>query len=206
MKRRFTPRAADDSVGAAMGVCAPRSVSVFNRQLTGWLLAAMLPLVPALAVAQEAPRTIGQYDREVSGQYVRAWEKGNRAGDGFLAQGGYKVWSFRGWQLQGIGEMSFTRFDYFNATFKQYALGVRAGRLLWPKVRTFAQFQAGVQNDGFDNSSNGAVFLPGIGFNYAVARRFDAQVLIDFPIAQYDAGTYDQVRVGVGLGLPLGRR
>ena len=48
--------------------------------------------------------------------------------------------------------------------------------------------------------------MPGFGFNYALTRRFDAQVLFDFPIANYDDGTYNQARLGVGVGLPLGRR
>jgi hypothetical protein len=63
-----------------------------------------------------------------------------------------------------------------------------------------------VQNDGFENSSNGGVVIPGVGFNYALTGRFDVQVLIDAPIAMYDRGTYNQARLGIGVGLPLGRR
>jgi hypothetical protein len=174
----------------------------------GLLVAACLPLISVPAGAQEAARTIGQYDKEVGAHYVASWENGDRWGNGFLLQGGYKVnactlWS---WQCQGIAELSVVHFDYFDASFKQFAVGVRFGKLMWPKVRPFGQFQVGVQNDGFDNSSTGAVYIPGLGFNYALTRRFDAQVLLDFPIADYDSGTYNQARLGIGVGLPLGRR
>lgn len=177
------------------------------RTLTGVLFVAVA-LIPVQARAQEAPRTISQYDKEVGVQYVAAWENGDRWGNGFLVQGGYKVglctlWS---WQCQGIAELSMVHYDYFDASFKQFALGVRFGKLMWPRIRTFGQFQVGVQNDGFEDSSSGTVYSPGLGFNYAVTRRLDAQVLFDFPIAKYDSGTYNQARLGIGVGLPLGRR
>jgi hypothetical protein len=169
---------------------------------------AVLPLIAMPADAQEAARTISQYDKEAGVQYVASWENGDRWGNGFLVQGGYKVGicGFWGWQCQGVAELSVVHFDYFDASFKQFVLGVRFGKLMWPKVRTFGQLQAGVQNDGFANSSNAAVIMPGLGFNYALTRRFDAQVLLDFPIAEYDNGTYNQARLGIGVGLPLGRR
>ena len=178
------------------------------RWLTGLLFAAALPLISMPAAAQEAVRTIGQYDKELGVQYVAAWENDDRWGNGFLVQGGYKVNACRlwSWQCQGIAEFSVVHFDYFDASFKQFALGVRFGKLMWPKVRPFGQFQVGVQNDGFEDSSSGVVYIPGLGVNYALTRRFDAQVLLDFPIADYDSGTYNQVRLGIGVGLPLGRR
>ena len=178
------------------------------RWLTGLLFAAVMPLISIPAAAQEAVRTIGQYDKEVGAQYVAAWENGDRWGNGFLVQGGYKINACRlwSWQCQGIAELAIVHFDYYDSTFKQFAMGVRFGKLMWPKIRPFGQFQIGVQNDGFENSSNGAVYIPGLGFNYALTRRFDAQVLLDFPIANYDSGTYNQVRLGIGVGLPLGRR
>jgi hypothetical protein len=181
---------------------------VANRWLTGLLVAALLPLVamPAAAQGQDVPRTIEQYDREAGVQYVAVWEKGDRWGHVVLIQGGYKVATLYGWQVQGIAEFMAAGFDYYDSTFKQFALGVRLGKLMWPKVRPFGQFQVGVQNDGFDNSSNGAVYIPGLGVNYAVTRRLDAQLLVDFPIADYDSGTFNQTRIGIGVGLPLGRR
>jgi hypothetical protein len=181
---------------------------VSTRWLTGVLLTAALTIVPVQAAAQEAPRTIGQYEKEAGVQYVAAWEKGDRWGHGVLLQGGYgvRLCSFWGWQCQGIAELMVAHFDYFDASYKQFALGVRYGKLMWPKVRTFAQLQAGVQNDGFEDSTTGAVIMPGVGFNYALTRRFDAQVLIDFPIASFDDGTYNQARLGIGVGIPLGSR
>jgi hypothetical protein len=174
--------------------------------LAGLLLALVLPLAAIPAAAQDAPRTIEQYDREAGVQYVAVWEKGDRWGHGVLIHGGYKVATLYGWQVQGIGEFMAAGFDYYNSTFKQFALGVRLGKLMWPKVRPFGQFQVGVQNDGFDDSSNGAVYIPGLGVNYAVTRRLDAQLLVDFPIADYDSGTFNQTRIAIGVGLPLGRR
>ena len=181
---------------------------MFNRRLSGLLLAMMLPLVAMPAAAQGAPvpRTIEQYDKEAGVQYVAVWEKGDRWGHGVLIQGGYKVATLYGWQVQGIAEFMAAGFDYYNSTFKQFTLGARIGTLMWPKIRPFGQFQAGVQNDGFDNSSNGAVYIPGIGVNYALTRRFDAQLLVDFPIADYDSGTFNQTRIAIGVGLPLGSR
>jgi hypothetical protein len=172
------------------------------------MCAALVPLVAGEAAAQESARTIGQYDKEAGVQYVAAWENGDRWGNGVLLQGGYKVGAcgFMGWQCQGIAELSVMNFDYFDASFKQFSLGVRLGRMMWPRIRTYGQFQVGVQNDGFENSSNGVVYSPGLGLNYAVTRRFDAQVLFDFPIAKFDKGTYNQARLGIGVGLPLGRR
>jgi hypothetical protein len=170
------------------------------------IAAALLPLVPETAGAQETGRTIASYQKEAGVQYVASWENGDRWGKGVIVQGGYavNVCSFWGWQCQGIAEVMVTRFDYFDASYKQFALGVRYGRMMWPKVRTFAQLQAGIQNDGFANSSNGAVFMPGVGFNYALTKRFDVQVLLDAPIAKFDRGTYNQARLGVGVGIPLG--
>jgi hypothetical protein len=187
-----------------------RSLSVSHgsiSRLVGVVVAAVLPLVSVSAFAQEAPRTISQYDKEASVQYVAAWEKGDRYGNGVLLQGGYKICGeYWGWHCQGIAELSFTHFDYFDANFKQFAVGVRFGKLMWPRIRTFVQLQGGVQNDGFENSSNGAVVLPGFGLNYAVTRRFDAHLLVDFPTAFYDGDTFNQARVAIGLGLPLGSR
>jgi hypothetical protein len=176
------------------------------RWLVCVMAAVFVPLGPGSASAQDAPRTITQYDREASLQYVAAWENGDHWGHGVIAHGGYRVWSVWGWQVQGIAEMMVTRFDDFDASFKQFTLGARVGKLMWPRIRTFAQLQGGVQNDGFENSSNGGVVIPGVGFNYALTGRFDVQVLIDAPIAMYDRGTYNQARLGIGVGLPLGRR
>jgi hypothetical protein len=178
------------------------------RLLISVLGAAWLSVVPTGAGAQEGPRTIAQYDREAGMQYVASWENGNRWGHGVILQGGYAVraCSLWGWQCQGIAEVMVTRFDYFDASYKQFALGVRYGKLMWPRIRTFAQFQAGIQNDGFRNSSNAAVFMPGVGFNYALTRRFDVQLLLDGPIANYPGGTYNQARLGIGVGVPLGSR
>jgi hypothetical protein len=156
------------------------------------------------ASAQETAPPIARYDREVGVQYVASWEKGDHWGKGVLIQGGYRVCTLWGWQCQGIAEVMVVRFDDFNASYKQFALGVRFGKMMWPKIRTFAQLQGGVQNDGFENGSNGAVVIPGIGVNYALTRRFDVQVLVDAPIAKFDRGTYNQARLGVGVGIPLG--
>ena len=127
------------------------------RWLTGLLFAALLPLISIPAAAQEAVRTIGQYDKEVGVQYVASWENDDRWGNGFLVQGGYKVNACRlwSWQCQGIAELSVVNSDYYDASLKQFALGVRFGKLMWPKIRPFGQFQVGVQNDGFDDSSSG---------------------------------------------------
>ena len=179
---------------------------MFKRRVSGWLLAAMLPLVPVTAAAQDVSRSIEQYDKEAAVQYVAVWEKGDRWGHGVLINGGYKVTTLYGWQVQGIAEFMAAGFDYYDSTFKQFALGVRLGKLMWPKIRPFGQFEIGVQNDGFDNSSNGAVYIPGLGVNYAVTSRFDAQLLVDFPIADYDSGTFNQTRIGIGVGIPFGRR
>ena len=170
------------------------------------VMAALVALMSTAAAAQDAPRTISQYDKEIAVSYVAAWEKGDRWGHGMIAQGGYRVWAFKGWQVQGIGEFMVARFDYFDSSFKQFVVGARAGKLMWPKVRTFAQLQAGVQNDGFNDSSTGGVVIPGVGFNYALFRQFDVQLLIDAPIAMYDSGTYNQARIGIGVALPLGSR
>lgn len=179
---------------------------MFNRWLSGLALAVGLQVVAMPAAAQDVSRSIEQYDKEAGVGYVAVWEKGDRWGHGVLINGGYKVTTLYGWQVQGVAEFMAAGFDYYNSTFKQFAVGVRLGKLMWPKIRTFGQFQIGVQNDGFDDSSNGAVYIPGIGVNYALTRRLDAQVLLDFPIADYDSGTFNQTRIGIGVGLPLGSR
>ncbi len=97
-------------------------------------------------------RTGGSADhravRQGSGRAVRR-RPGKRATAGAMAfwlQGGYKVSACRlwGWQCQGIAELSVAHFDYFDASFKQFALGVRFGKLMWPKVRTFGSVPGGV--------------------------------------------------------------
>ena len=179
---------------------------MFNRWLSGLALAVGLQVAAMPAAAQDVSRSIEQYDKEAGVGYVAVWENGDRWGHGVLINGGYKITTLYGWQVQGVAEFMAAGFDYYNSTFKQFAVGVRFGKLMWPKIRTFGQFQVGVQNDGFDDSSNGAVYIPGIGVNYAVTRRLDAQVLLDFPIADYDNGTFNQTRIGIGVGLPLGSR
>jgi hypothetical protein len=174
------------------------------RVIGGVFLAAVLALVPATAAAQAAGRTIEQYDMEAGALAVGVWENGGRWGKGAVIQGGYKVYERWGWHFQGVAELMVARFDAFDATYKQFVVGVRGGRMMWSKVRVFGQLQAGVQNDGFPNSSNGTVDIPGVGFNYPLTRRFDVQVLIDGPVAMFSRGTYNQARLGVGIGLPLG--
>lgn len=182
-------------------------VKVMTRRLTGVLFAATLSLTAVPAAAQEGGRAISQYDKEAGVLYVAEWENGNRWGNGGIIQGGYHVsaCNLYGWRCQGIAEVMVTRFDYFDSAYKQFTLGVRYGKMIWG-TRAFAQFQAGIQNDGFPNGSNGAVFIPGVGFNYPLTRRFDVQVLLDGPIAKFERGTYNQARIGIGLGLPLGSR
>ena len=87
------------------------------RWLTGLLFAALLPLISIPAAAQEAVRTIGQYDKELGVQYVAAWENDDRWGNGFLVQGGYKVNACRlwSWQCQGIAEFSVVHFHFRSA-------------------------------------------------------------------------------------------
>ena len=193
------------AAGRSKSVVDARRFDLKIRRLPSVLFAAaILPLMPAAATAQETASPIARYDREMGVQYVASWEKGDHWGKGVLVQGGYRVCTLWGWQCQGIAEVMVVRFDDFNASYKQFALGVRLGKMMWPKIRTFAQLQGGVQNDGFENGATGAVVTPGIGFNYALTRRFDVQLLLDAPIAKFDRGTYNQARLGVGVGIPLG--
>jgi hypothetical protein len=164
----------------------------------------------APAAAQTAERTIESYDKEFGVKYVALYEEGGYWGNGFLVEGGYKVCVYGEWRCQVIGELMIARFSELGdgVTYKQFAGGIRFGKLMSPKLRTFVQFQLGVQNDGFEDSSNAFVIMPGGGVNYALTEKIDLQVMVDIPIARYDfdgdSQTLKQFRLGFGIGIPLG--
>lgn len=170
------------------------------------LCAFALLLAVAVPAAAQTDRTISMYDTEFGAKYILMWEEGGYWGNGFLVEGGMKVCEYGDWRCQVIGELSIVRFGDFDATYKQIAGGVRFGSLVAPRIRAFVQFQLGWQNDGFEDSNNATVFMPGGGFNYALTEQIDLQVMLDIPIAKYDGGTFNQFRISAGVGIPLGVR
>jgi hypothetical protein len=170
-----------------------------------FVLSAMAVFVLAAPVAAQPARTIDMYDKEFGVKYIAMWEEGGYWGNGLLAEGGVQMCPMASWHCQVVGEFSIVRFGDFDATYKQFAGGLRLGRLMAPRVRSFFQFQVGFQNDGFDDSNNAFVIMPGGGFNYALTDRLDLQVQLDVPFARYDGETFNQFRLGVGVGLPLNR-
>lgn len=157
------------------------------------------------AAAQDVQRTIDQYDTEIGVKYVYMNEEGGYDGTpGVLVEGGYRFWSRQDWRLQAIAEVMLVRFGDYDATYKQFAVGARMGRLFSPKLRVFGQFQLGLQNDGFEDSNTGLVVVPGGGATYAVTERLDAQAMIDFPAVRYSGRTFNQFRLAIGVALPLG--
>jgi hypothetical protein len=173
------------------------------RSLTGGLLVMTLFLLATPAAAQE--RTDLSYQREIGFKYVALYEEGGYWGSpGVLVEGGYRLCVYGVWRCQVIGEFSIVRFGDVESTYKQLAGGIRFGQLMTPRIRPFVQFQIGWQNDGFDDSNNAVVFMPGGGVNYAVTEQFDLQVMIDIPLARYDGETFNQFRLSMGIGMPLG--
>ena len=167
------------------------------------VMAASFLCLAAPAEAQQ--RTIADYDLEVGGKFVVMKEEGGYTGaPGFLIEAGYGVWTVQRWRVQAIGEFMMVRFGDFDATYKQATGGVRFGTMLSPTVRAFGQFQLGIQNDGFLNSNNAFVVMPGGGINYALLDTLDIQAMVDIPFAIYD-NTFNQVRFAFGVALPLGR-
>ena len=156
------------------------------------------------AGAQDVKRTIDQYDAEVGGMYVYMNEEGGFGGHGVLVDGGYRLWAYEDWRLQAAAEVMLVRFGDFDATYKHLAAGVRMGRLFSPELRVFGQFLVGIQNDGFEESNAGVVIVPGGGASYALTERFDARVMIDFPAARYHGRMFNQFRLSIGVGVPLG--
>jgi hypothetical protein len=156
------------------------------------------------AGAQDVQRTIDQYDTEVGVMYAHMSEEGGFDGHGVLVDGGYRLWTYRDWRLQGVAEGMIVRFGDFDAAYKQVAAGARMGRLFSPRLRLFGQVLVGVQNDGFEESNAGVVIVPGGGAGYALTERFDAQVMADFPAARYSGRWFNQFRLSLGVGMPLG--
>jgi hypothetical protein len=172
---------------------------------TGLLLVATLG-VSVPASAQQGPqRSLADYDVEVGGTYVFLYEEGGySSAAGVLIDGGYGFWTFRRWRLQAIAELMASRFDDFDATYKQFAAGARVATLVTPKIRAFGQFQLGVQNDGLVPSATGMVIMPGAGLNYPVWTWLDVKAMVDFPFVRYENGTFSQVRTVIGVTVPLG--
>jgi hypothetical protein len=169
------------------------------------LALALLAGIASPAAAQEPQRTIDQYDTEVGGRFVYMHEEGGYTGTpGLVLDGGYRLWIYEEWRLQAIAEAMLVRFGDFDATYKHLAAGARFGRLFSPKLRGFGQFQIGIQNDGFEESNTGAVLVPGGGASYALTEQLDAQITLDFPMARYTDRWFNQFRLAVGVGLPLG--
>jgi hypothetical protein len=169
------------------------------------LVLAPILLVARPASAQDVRRTIDLYDTEIGVRYVVMTEEGGYTGaPGLLVDGGYRLWTYGAWRISGIGELMLVRFDDFDALYKQAAVGVRAGRQLTPRVRAFGQFQLGLQNDGFARSNTGLVIIPGGGLNYALMPSFDVEATFDFPVARYTERWFNQFRLAVGVGIPLG--
>lgn len=167
---------------------------------------ALLFLATTPARAQGVERTIDQYDTEGSIHYVYMTEEGGFDGSGVLVDAGYRVWQYGDWRLQAIAELMLAevQFEDFDAFYKQLAVGARFGRMFTPRLRAFGQFQIGLQNDGFEDSNTGPVFMPGVGASYAITEQFDAEVKLDFPAVRYSDRTFNQFRLAVGVGMPFG--
>ena len=176
-----------------------------KRIVTTCLMAAVLTALSALpAAAQtETIRTIDMYDREVGVKYSLLYEEGGYWGSGALFDGGAKICAFGEWRCQVVGELGFHRFGAFEATYLQFAGGLRVGGLTAPRVRTFVQFLVGLQRCC---EVNATVYEFGGGINYAMSNAFDLQVVADVPFADYPGGVFKQFRISVGLGVPLGPR
>jgi hypothetical protein len=185
---------------------ASAEVTVTRQSNHNVLCALALLLTTAVPAVAQTDRTIAMYDTEFGAKLALLYEEGGFWGTGFLVEGGVKVCEYGDWRCQAIGELSIVRFGDFDSTYKQVAGGIRFGSLVAPRARAFVQFQIGWQNDGFEDSNNATVFMPGGGFNYALTEQIDMQVMVDIPFARYDGGTFTQLRLSFGVAVPLGVR
>jgi hypothetical protein len=103
--------------------------------------------------------------------------------------------------LSLVAEFAANHFSGFEETYTQVGGGIRFGRSL-PRVRPFGQVVVGIQRDF---GATGFNVQPGGGVNVRLARRADAKVQVDFPIVRWEGKTYEQFRLNVGVGMPLGR-
>ena len=169
------------------------------------LLAGLALAVAAALPASAQTRTDASYDKEFGVKYSLLYEESDWASFGVLLEGGAKVCQAGTWSCSIVGELGFNHFGGdFDTTYTTYQGGVRLGKVLNEKTRPFFQFLVGGQH--CCGGENAFVFTLGGGFNYALLEKMDLQVQADFPFARYFGETFNQFRLSVGVGLPLGTR
>jgi hypothetical protein len=161
-----------------------------------FVAAAVLCSAALPAHAQE--RSNASYATEAGVVYSFLRDVGENATTGMVVDFGKQLTP----HLSAIGEFGLNHFATIEETYAQVAGGVRVGSLVNGRVRPFAQVLIGVQHEF---GSSGLNVQPGAGLNVRLGKGVDARVQVDVPFLRWEGESYKQVRLGLGLGVPLGR-
>jgi hypothetical protein len=161
-----------------------------------FLAAAALCTAVLPAHAQE--RSNASYSTEAGVVYSFLRDVGENAKTGMVVDFGKQMTS----HLSLIGEFGLNHFSTMEETYAQAAGGVRIGSLVNGRVRPFAQVLVGVQHEF---GSSGLNVQPGAGLNIRLGKGVDARVQVDVPFLRWEGDNYKQFRLGLGIGVPLGR-
>jgi hypothetical protein len=161
-----------------------------------FLAAAVLCSAALPAHAQE--RANASYSTEAGVVYSFLRDVGENANAGMVVDFGKQVTS----HVSLVGEFGLNHFATLEETYAQAAGGVRVASLINGRVRPFAQVLIGVQHEF---GSSGLNVQPGAGLNIRLGKGVDARVQVDVPFLRWEGDNYKQFRLGLGIGVPLGR-
>jgi hypothetical protein len=156
----------------------------------------------ATAAAQETSANATAYKLETAFHQVTLRDVGEVSTAGFMADFGKAITKLGPMQTSVVGEFAIHKFtgDY-DPVYVQGAGGLRFGHAS-SRLRPYAQVMVGVQHS---LGSGGMVIQPGAGLNIRTGTMFDARVQVDFPITWWEGERYDQFRLSIGVGIPLGK-